>query len=121
MPFDFTGREAQRETDRKKKEQQELVYRDERSATARELCQDISKYIEQKGLKYLSTVEGNVATISKGTDRLIITVLGRTTFSSREEISSGKIRDARVSGRINSDHLNQNEMVDVVIDWLAEE
>jgi hypothetical protein len=119
MPFDFAGRKAKREAEQKQKEQQGIAERNERNAVARDLCQDLVKFIDQERISQNVpvSVQGNIVTIDKAGDRLNVTVLGKITYGIREiaKDSQTSTSDLRNESR---QKLNQNEMMDFVIEWL---
>lgn len=88
-----------------------------KNASARDLCHELNKYIENKSLRHVRvTVESNVVTINKGADRLAITVLGKDKYGSKEVAGRGGLR---LHNNINRQNLNETDMMDVVLDWLV--
>jgi hypothetical protein len=121
MAFDFSDRAAKLQAERERQARQEVAERDQKNASARELCHGLNQYIENKSLRHVRvTVESNVVTINKGAARLAITVVGKDKYGSKEVAGSGGFRDERLHNNINRQDLNKTDMMDVVLDWLAE-
>ena len=119
MPFDFAARKAKREAEQKQKAQQGIAEREERNVVARELCQDLTKFIEQEGIAHTPVkVESNIVAIDKAGDRLSITVLGKVTYGIQEKAKDGPI-STPANRNESRQNLNQTEMMDFVIEWLA--
>ena len=119
MPFDFAGRKAKREAEQKQKAQQGIAEQDERNAVARDLCQDLVKFIDQERISQNVPVDvqGNIVTIDRAGDRLNVTVLGKITYGIREITKDSPISTSDLRNE-SRQKLNQNEMIDFVIEWL---
>jgi hypothetical protein len=119
MPFDFAGRKAKREAEQNQKAQQGIAEQEERNAVARDLCQDLVRFIDQErtSQNIPVDVQGNIVTIDRAGDCLNVTVLGKITYGIREITKDSPISTSDLRNE-SSQKLNQNEMIDFVIEWL---
>jgi len=120
MPFDFRTRANHLAEQKARQQHQDIQKRDRNNEIAREIVQGLLVHYAGRLGNQFATVQSNVATVTKQSGTLTVTVLGENEFRVKEKGGLGGFRDPKLHDNLQKDRLDKNGMMDTIIEWLDE-